>query len=114
MKVESGSSEVIVITGARGLDPVRVFLNPWLIGGQVVITCWGEAWARGFASTGSKKLVEFLASVDADYLSSAVAHPFPVNARGAAYRRRVCEAVIDGCRLFLKEGAESENGGVNG
>ena len=90
-----------LIIRAPGLDPVRLLYTD--LGGMshVIIECFGNAWSRFFAGTGPRSVIEFLASCDADYLSNGVSPQHTVPARAAAYRRRVCEAVIAGAKTHL-------------
>lgn len=103
MKIEHGTMKVMKFRPER-LDPVTVVYTDTRGEGLVIIQCWGEAWTRYFADIGAKGMIEFLAGCDVDYLASAIAPPQSLPARAAAYRRRVCEAVIAACKQIVNSG----------
>lgn len=54
----------------RGMhDPITVLLRDLGGGGQIIVECYGDAWAHWFGAIGSGTLREFLSGCSEDYLA---------------------------------------------
>lgn len=77
MRIEhSGITELITIYEARMssgrgiLDPVTVILRDFVGSGQIIVECYGDAWAHWFGAIGNNTLCEFIAGCSEDYLAT--------------------------------------------
>ena len=74
--VHSGISELMTIYDApmppgRGvLDPVTVILRDFGGNGQIIVECYGDAWAHWFGAIGDEKLRDFIAGCNEHYLAT--------------------------------------------
>lgn len=83
--------------GKGALDPVNVILRDFGGSGQVIVECYGAAWAAWFGAIGSRSLRAFLADCSEHYLADklvcqTVRQP---KKREEAYVVHVARAVVD-------------------
>ena len=92
----------IVIQSPR-LDPVMVCYSDTAPGqGRIVVECYGSAWSAWWGSMGTD-IEAFVASVNADYLTGALAPTCRTMTRKeSAYLKRIAEVVIRGMKLLIE------------
>lgn len=56
--------------GKGTLDPVTVILRDFGGSGQIIVECYGDAWAHWFGAIGSDTLREFIAGCSDVYLAT--------------------------------------------
>lgn len=56
--------------GKGVLDPITVILRDRAGCGQIIIECYGDAWAHWFGAIGSKSIRSFISGCDEYYLST--------------------------------------------
>lgn len=71
MKFEHKQVELVVITGAKALDPIRVQLENMEPGkGRITIECYGQAWSAYWGGMGKGRTIDqFFCSCDNGYLA---------------------------------------------
>lgn len=107
VKIDTIKSTCFHITGAPALDPITLFVRDVQPGvGQLVIECYGQAWATYWGGMGSDTVVQFVASVSVDYLMSRFRPPNCTKKEGE-YLARVLTAAKAACvdiESFRQEG----------
>jgi len=61
--------EAMRAPGRGKLDPITVMLRDFGGSGQIVVECYGDAWAHYFGAIGSETIRQFIAGCDEHYLS---------------------------------------------
>ena len=56
--------------GKGVLDPITVILRDFGGSGQIIVECYGDAWAHCFGAIGSKSLRDFISGCDEYYLAT--------------------------------------------
>lgn len=70
MKVESTETRTVVISGAKNLDPITVFLQDFCPGhGRITIQCYDQVWTAYWGGMGDRTIKEFFCSCNEHYLS---------------------------------------------
>jgi hypothetical protein len=83
--------------GKGTLDPVTVILRDFGGQGQIIVECYGDAWAHWFGAIGSASLREFVASIDEYYLATKLTNSTVRKAtkREESYVVHIARAIID-------------------
>lgn len=72
MVVSKKVANILHISEIANLDPITIFLEDiegrCSNAGKVTITCFDKAWVAYFGSIGQRKVAEFIASCDTEYL----------------------------------------------
>lgn len=96
MKIYPVEVEAVVIVDADGLDPITVFWCNEKPGvGSVTITCYGSSWTAWWGAMSGKRVQQFFAGCDSDYLTTNLSRSSTLkqNRRGDAYLTRIVLAV---------------------
>ncbi len=78
MKVEKTTVTKIVISGAKSLDPVHVFLED--VGpaqGRITINCYTDSWTAYWGGMGERTIEQFFCSCDEHYLANSLSRVEP-------------------------------------
>lgn len=87
--------DVLRIPRSKSLDPITVYFDDRAPGvGRVTIACYGDAWTAAWSAMGERTVRQFIADVDAGYLSGAMLQLCGGNDRHRSYTDRVAAAVI--------------------
>lgn len=87
--------DVLRIPRSKSLDPITVYFEDHVPGvGRVTIACYGDAWTAAWSAMGERTVRQFIADVDAGYLSGAMLQLCGGNDRHRSYTDRVAAAVI--------------------
>lgn len=105
MRIETdiGITESLTIYDAKmppgkgSLDPINVILRDFGGQGQIIVECYGTAWAHWFGGIGLNTLRGFISRCDEHHLSDKLAH---CTTRRPAkhereYLKHIARAVID-------------------
>ena len=97
MKLEAVTTTAICISGAGSLDPIHVFwVNVEPGKGYITAICYGSAWTAYFGAMNGQTIQQFVAEVDADYLTTKMGYA-PTLKHGKqqmAYLRHIVDAII--------------------
>lgn len=82
--------------GKGVLDPVTVILRDFGGSGQIIVGCYGDAWAHWFGAIGSKSLRDFISGCDEYYLATKLISSTVrcAKKREEAYVTNIARAVI--------------------
>lgn len=74
MSISYSMVESLRITDAGLLDPITVVFIDYETGkGKVIIECFGQAWACYFGGMGDRKIRQFVAESEDEYLTNKLA-----------------------------------------
>lgn len=91
---------VVLCIKADGLDPITLVLVDYRPGeGKVIVECYSEAWAHYWGGMGDKTVAQFIALLDASYLTGKLLLG-KSDKRG--YVRRIAQAVIDAMKEHVQ------------
>ena len=101
IKTQAIQCECVRIEGGDRIDPVDVmFRDIDRKQGEIVVACYGKAWAAWWGGMGDRTIREFVAQLDAEYLATKLMRGTE-RSREMDYLRRIAEAVIQGTRQSL-------------
>lgn len=70
MIIEHSTVNMMLITGAPALDPIRVVTEDYMpCKGRIIITCYDQAWVGYWGAMGGRTIKQFFVAVPADLLS---------------------------------------------
>lgn len=70
MKVQKSKVDKILLTGAKGLDPISLFIEDFEPGrGQITINCYNKSWTSYWGGCGKDGVLSFFLSCDKYYLT---------------------------------------------
>lgn len=93
-------TSAFIIKGAPQLDPITVIVRDFELGrGQIIIECYGRAWAAYWGAMGGVNLATFFINCGADYLANRL-RPAGIRITKAEqeYLVRIVRAVQDALR----------------
>lgn len=95
MKIENAITRTILIRDIPSLDPVTVVFRDESPGrGEIIVECYGKAWAAFWGAMGNKTVREFVASCDADYIANKLWRDGEKRTNaGEAYLLRITTAI---------------------
>lgn len=74
MKVESSQAQMLTITGAKALDPIRVVMEDIEANkGRITISCFTQSWVAYWGGTGERSVAKFFSSCNEHYLAGCLA-----------------------------------------
>lgn len=87
----------IRVKGFPNLDPIQIILQPRGPGQtHVIVECYGEAWAAFFQHGQDVEILNFIASLDHDYLAGKFTTDRErKSSKNRMYLERICRAVIE-------------------
>jgi hypothetical protein len=94
MKIETSTAQVLLISGAKALDPITVITHDFEPGkGRIWISCFTRAWVGYWGAMGSSSIRSFFCICNTDYLADDLAGAQRQTKVDRAYLVRVIEAV---------------------
>ncbi len=110
LEVTHAQTAVITIR-AQSLDPISVVLIDHATGvGSIIIECFGTSWATRWGGMGSKNVLNFVCSCEADYIVDRL-QTFKMKADQTRYLVRIVHTVLAGLAEYKKTiSAEVANG----
>ena len=91
---KGGVVDVLRIPAQPGLDPITAYFEDYAAGqGRVTVACYGDAWTASWGAMGDCKVREFVASVDAGYLSAAFLQLSGASGKHRLYTDRIARAL---------------------
>lgn len=83
--------------GKGTLDPVTVILRDFGGQGQIIVECYGDAWAHWFGAIGDQSLRKFLAGCDEYYLATKLTSSTVRKStkREEAYVQSIAKAIVE-------------------
>jgi hypothetical protein len=105
--------EIVRIPETPKLDPITVFLEDYGAGkGRATIACYGSAWVCSWGAMGDRTIRQFIAGIDAGYMSGNMLSLRSATASERAYASHIAQAVIDAMQpAALSDGAGQSAGG---
>jgi hypothetical protein len=117
MKIEATTPNMLTITGASNLDPIRVITENYQPGqGRIIIQCWDRAWAAAWMGMSGRTTEQFFIECDWDYLFSNLTNGLhglrqDAKKREREYVRRIIEAVQAAFRARASKGDQAATDG---
>ncbi len=75
MEIQESKVSKLILTGLDKLDYVCVILQDFDDGqGNIIITCFGEAWTAYWGAMGKRTIREFILSADEYYLAKSLSN----------------------------------------
>ena len=98
MQITSSTVQQLLITGAAGLDPIRVLIEDLEPGkGLLTVCCFHDAWAMAFTgywgAMSGRTLKQFLVDCDPDYIASNLEWSLPKTRKQTKYLTRIVVAM---------------------
>ena len=106
VNIESKQVPLLVFSGIKSLDPIRVVLEDFKPGeGRILIVCYTRAWTGYWGGMSGQTISQFFTSCNAGYLLGNLAAGQRNTKQEDAYLIRIIEAVQAGLRQQAKDGA---------
>ncbi|OEZ92157.1 hypothetical protein JAB9_47230 [Janthinobacterium sp. HH107] len=98
MHIESSAVQQLLITGASGLDPIRVLIEDLESGkGLLTVCCFHNAWAMAFTgywgAMSDRTLMQFLVDCDPDYIAGNLEWSLAKTRKQTKYLTRIVVAM---------------------
>jgi hypothetical protein len=107
VSVEVSQVECMTITGAKALDPIKVFFNDTAPGqGHLIVECYCQAWAAYWGAMSDRTLRQFFMDCDAGYIANRL------HTRGGIKEYKYILRIVEAIKKALTRGLADKPEGM--